>query len=74
MPVAERAFGLDELLAAEEAFLTSSLRGLAPLVRVGDAGRSAAARPATLTRRSSTRLRYTRARRPGMRECELTRP
>ena len=32
---AERAFGLDELLAADEAFLTSSLRGVAPLVRVG---------------------------------------
>jgi len=31
----ERAFALEELLAAEEAFLTSSLRGLAPLVRVG---------------------------------------
>ena len=30
----ERAFSLDELLAADEAFLTSSLRGLAPLVRV----------------------------------------
>lgn len=32
---AERAFALDELGGAEEAFLTSSLRGLAPLVRVG---------------------------------------
>lgn len=32
--VAERAFGLDELLAADEALLTSSLRELAPLVRV----------------------------------------
>jgi len=31
----ERAFGLEELLAAEEAFLTSSLRGLAPVARVG---------------------------------------
>jgi branched-chain amino acid aminotransferase len=31
----ERAFGLEDLLAAEEAFLTSSLRGLAPVVRVG---------------------------------------
>ena len=30
----ERAFGLDLLLAADEALLTSSLRGLAPLVRV----------------------------------------
>lgn len=35
MPGAERAFGLDELFAAKEAFLTSSLRGIAPLVRVG---------------------------------------
>lgn len=32
---AEQAFGLDELLNAEEAFLTSSLRGLAPLVGIG---------------------------------------
>ena len=31
----ERAFGLDELRAGAEAFLTSSLRGLAPVVRVG---------------------------------------
>ena len=35
IPTAERAFGLEELLAADEALLTSSLRGLAPLVRVG---------------------------------------
>lgn len=34
MPVAERAFGLDELTAAAEVFLTSSLRGLAPVVRL----------------------------------------
>jgi branched-chain amino acid aminotransferase len=32
---AERAFGLDECVGADEAFLTSSLRGVAPLVRVG---------------------------------------
>jgi branched-chain amino acid aminotransferase len=32
--VAERAFGLEELFDAHEAFLTSSLRGIAPLVRV----------------------------------------
>jgi branched-chain amino acid aminotransferase len=32
---AERVFGLDELRGAKEAFLTSSLRGLAPLVQVG---------------------------------------
>jgi branched-chain amino acid aminotransferase len=35
VPAAERVFGLDELVGADEAFLTSSLRGLAPLVRVG---------------------------------------
>jgi branched-chain amino acid aminotransferase len=34
LPVDERAFGLEELLAADEAFLTSSLRAIAPLVRV----------------------------------------
>ena len=36
VPVAEHPFGLDDLFDAEEAFLTSSLRGLAPLVRVGE--------------------------------------
>lgn len=35
LPAAERVFGVDDLLAAEEAFLTSTLRGVAPLVRVG---------------------------------------
>ena len=34
LPVAERAFGLDELRSADEAFLTSSLRGVAALVRI----------------------------------------
>jgi branched-chain amino acid aminotransferase len=34
-PTSERPLSLDELLGADEAFLTSSLRGLAPLVRVG---------------------------------------
>jgi branched-subunit amino acid aminotransferase/4-amino-4-deoxychorismate lyase len=34
--VAERALSLNELLGAREAFLTSSLRELAPLVRVND--------------------------------------
>ena len=34
LTVDERAFGLDELTAADEAFLTSSLRGVAPLLRV----------------------------------------
>jgi branched-chain amino acid aminotransferase len=32
---AERVLELEELLGAEEAFLTSTLRGIAPLVRVG---------------------------------------
>jgi branched-chain amino acid aminotransferase len=32
--VAERPFGLEQLVGAREAFLTSSLRGVAPLVRV----------------------------------------
>ncbi|HEX5107638.1 MAG TPA: aminotransferase class IV [Vicinamibacterales bacterium] len=36
LDVAERSFALDQLLAAQEVFLTSSLRGLAPLVRIGD--------------------------------------
>jgi branched-chain amino acid aminotransferase len=34
VPVDEREFGLDELNGADEAFLTSSLRGIAPLVRL----------------------------------------
>lgn len=34
LETSQRAFGLDELRAAEEAFLTSSLRGIAPLVRI----------------------------------------
>lgn len=34
VPVDERPFGLDELNGADEAFLTSSLRGIAPVVRV----------------------------------------
>jgi branched-chain amino acid aminotransferase len=34
LEVSDRAFGLDELLAGEESFLTSSLRGIAPLVQV----------------------------------------
>lgn len=38
LPTAERAFDVDELAAADEAFLTSSLRGLAPLVRIGPRG------------------------------------
>lgn len=35
VPTEERPFALEELLAAREAFLTSSLREIAPLVRVG---------------------------------------
>lgn len=35
MAADETPFGLEELATADEAFLTSSLRGLAPLVRVG---------------------------------------
>lgn len=35
LKVEERPFGLDELRVAEEVFLTSSLRGLAPVARVG---------------------------------------
>ena len=35
LAVAERPLTLNELLSADEAFLTSSLRGIAPLVRVG---------------------------------------
>jgi len=48
--VAERAIGLHEVRAAKEAFLTSSLRGIAPLVRVGGKpiGRAV---PGELTRR-----------------------
>ena len=48
--VAERVIGLHEVRAAKEAFLTSSLRGIAPLVRVGGKpiGR---ATPGELTRR-----------------------
>jgi branched-chain amino acid aminotransferase len=46
----ERAFGVDELMAADEAFLTSSLRGVAPLVRIGSQP-IGAGRPGETTRR-----------------------
>jgi branched-chain amino acid aminotransferase len=36
LPVSEQPFDLEPLLAAQEVFLTSSLRGIAPVVRVGD--------------------------------------
>jgi branched-subunit amino acid aminotransferase/4-amino-4-deoxychorismate lyase len=50
MAVTERAIGVHEVRAAKEAFLTSSLRGIAPLVRLGGQpiGR---ATTGTLTRR-----------------------
>src|SRR4030095_12310483 len=46
----ERPFGETELVAADEAFLTSSLRGIAPLVGVGDATIGGGI-PGSLTRR-----------------------
>jgi branched-chain amino acid aminotransferase len=46
----ERPCTVDELLASEEAFLTSSLRGLAPLVRL-DGHAVGQGTPGTLTRR-----------------------
>jgi branched-chain amino acid aminotransferase len=48
--VGERKIGLHEVRAAKEAFLTSSLRGIAPLVRIGGTpiGRGA---PGDMTRR-----------------------
>ena len=54
--VAERVLGLDELLAADEAFLTSSLRGIVPMVRVGKAqiGRGS---PGEFTRRMTAAYR-----------------
>ena len=52
----ERAFGLEELRAGAEAFLTSSLRGLAPVVRVGadSIGRGT---PGPITTRLATEYR-----------------
>ena len=47
---AERPFRLTELVGADEAFLTSSLRRIAPLVRVGDRA-IGNGRPGDLTRR-----------------------
>jgi branched-subunit amino acid aminotransferase/4-amino-4-deoxychorismate lyase len=50
LAVEERICELDELHAADEAFLTSSLRGIAPLVRV--AGRAiGSGAPGDVTRR-----------------------
>ena len=45
----ERPFGLAELVGADEAFLTSSLRQIAPLVRVGDRS-IGGGRPGNITR------------------------
>jgi branched-chain amino acid aminotransferase len=56
LAVAERPVALDELLGAEEAFLTSSLRGIAPLVRVGPHAIGGAA-PGEVTRRLATAYR-----------------
>jgi branched-chain amino acid aminotransferase len=50
LAAAERAFGLEDLCAADEAFLTSSLRGIAPLVRVGSRA-IGSGRPGAVTRR-----------------------
>lgn len=50
IPAEERAFGPDMLAPAEEAFLTSSLRQLAPLVRVGAQAVGTGA-PGPITRR-----------------------
>lgn len=50
--VTEHAFGLDELLSSQEAFLTSSLRGIAPLVRVNGTP-VGAGQPGPMTRRLS---------------------
>jgi branched-chain amino acid aminotransferase len=52
IPGTERAFTLDDLQTAREAFLTSSLRGIAPLVRVGGRPIGDAA-PGVVTRRLS---------------------
>jgi branched-chain amino acid aminotransferase len=50
IPAAEQAFDLEALYAADEAFLTSSLRGIAPLVKV-DTHAIAAGVPGAITRR-----------------------
>lgn len=52
-PASERAFTLDDLLRADEAFLTSSLRGIVPLVRVAET-LIGSGTPGELTRRLSS--------------------
>ena len=54
LPVAERVCVADDLMTAQEAFLTSSLRGLAPLVGV-NGHRIADGVPGPVTRRLSSR-------------------
>jgi branched-chain amino acid aminotransferase len=54
--VVERVLGLDELLAADEAFLTSSLRGIVPLVRIGK-GPIGDGTPGEFTRRMAAAYR-----------------
>lgn len=49
----ERSFDLDELNSADEAFLTSSLRGVAPLVHVGGRAIGSGA-PGAITRKVMT--------------------
>lgn len=53
VPAEERPFELVELETADEAFLTSSLRGIAPLVGVGDRT-IGSGRPGVLTRQLMT--------------------
>ena len=50
IPSYERIVGPDELVTADEVFLTSSLRGIAPVVRIGPQ-RVGAGTPGVLTRR-----------------------
>ena len=53
VPVDERPFGLDALKGADEAFLTSSLRGIVPLVRVDRHGIGSGT-PGTITQKVMT--------------------
>jgi branched-chain amino acid aminotransferase len=53
VPTAERIVGPDELVNADEVFLTSSLRGLAPIVQIGP-NRIGSGAPGVLTRHLAT--------------------
>ena len=53
IPVEERPFALAEVMTASEAFLTSSLRGIAPLVRL-DGIAIGTGKPGTVTRQVMT--------------------